>query len=91
MLKFLFISFSKKKGLLVCYLNAKELHDPLVVILIGVDGDKEQVALVLLGDGLRHLHLGLQTSNKVIISWTFRIKSTQEILSSCNYEYKLPV
>merc|ERR1719208_581993 len=37
--------------------NSEELENPLVVILIGVDGDEEHLALVLLGDTLQHGHV----------------------------------
>ncbi len=47
------------------YLDAKELHDPLVVILVGVDGHKEQVSLVLLGNCLGNLYLSLHVTNKL--------------------------
>ncbi len=52
------------------YLDAKEFHDPLVVILVGVDGHKEQVSLVLLGNGLGNLHLSLHATKNIKVSVT---------------------
>merc|ERR1712020_555926 len=37
--------------------NSEELENSLVVVLIGVDGDEEHLALVLLGDTLEHGHI----------------------------------
>jgi len=37
--------------------DPKELEDPLVVVLVGVDGDEQHLALVLLGDLLQHVHV----------------------------------
>ncbi len=36
-----------------------------MVILVSVDGHKEQVSLVLLGNGLGNLHLSLHVTNKI--------------------------
>ena len=39
------------------YLDSEELHDALVVILVCVDGDEQELALVLLSDVLGNLDL----------------------------------
>jgi len=33
------------------YLESEELHDPLVIVLVSVDGNEQKLSLVFLGDG----------------------------------------
>ena len=46
-------------------LHAEELHDPLVILLVGVDGDEEHLALVVLGDAAQDSNLKTGKSFRV--------------------------
>jgi hypothetical protein len=76
------------------YLNAEELHDALVVVLISVDGDKEELSLVLLGHSLGHLNLGLHNKPELLLGLWLSARKQNNLdyryfVSVTNYQFSI--